>query len=249
MINSKLPALVIEQMRTCVLFMDLTQAQLDRVVAQSHLVKLEQGEFLFKQGQKMEHFFMLSSGQMKLTRLAIDGTEKVIDIVQPGATFAEAVMFMGGAGFPVNAEVVAAAGVAAIKTTPYLEALSQSTQACFSLMARMSERLHWQVNEIDRLTLHNATFRVVAYLLDQARNTAENPSQLELRTPKQVIASRLSITPETLSRTLRRLVNEGLIDVRDNHIELKDSPKLRLFLEEQAGQSSPSLGPCRVAGH
>ncbi|MDH3638073.1 MAG: Crp/Fnr family transcriptional regulator [Gammaproteobacteria bacterium] len=239
MITTKLPARVIQQMRSCVLFMDLTDEQLNRVVARSHLVKLEQGEFLFKQGQKMQHFFMLSSGQMKLTRLAIDGTEKVIDIVQPGGTFAEAVMFMGGAGFPVNAEVIAAANIAAIKTNPYLEVLSQSTEACFSLMARMSERLHWQVNEIDRLTLHNATFRVVAYLLDQARTSEENALQLELRTPKQVIASRLSITPETLSRTLRRLVNEGLIDVRDNHIELKDSPKLRLFLEEQAGQSSP----------
>ena len=68
-------------------------------------------------------------------------------------------------------------------------------------MAQMSRRLHWQIAEIDRLTLHNAAFRVIAYLLDQVPSTDLDSSVIHLDTPKHVIASRLSITPETLSRS------------------------------------------------
>ena len=84
----------------------------------------------------------------------------------------------------------------------YAGILHQSTDACFAVMAQMSRRLHWQVAELDRLTLHNAASRVVRYLLDQVPSTHLVTSEFQLDTPKHVIASRLSITPETLSRTV-----------------------------------------------
>jgi hypothetical protein len=100
----------------------------------------------------------------------------------------------------------------------YAGILRQSTDACFAVMAQMSRRLHWQIAELDRLTLHNATFRVVSYLLDQVPSTHLVTSEIQLDTPKHVIASRLSITPETLSRTFAKLSREGYIDIMDNMI-------------------------------
>jgi CRP-like cAMP-binding protein len=93
-------------------------------------------------------------------------------------------------------------------------------------MGVMSQRMHWLLNEVDRLTLHNATFRLVAYLLDlQAGN--EGDPLIHFDVPKHVIASRLSVKPETLSRILKQLSDRELIRVQENNIELLDPDALQ----------------------
>ena len=93
----------------------------------------------------------------------------------------------------------------------------------------MSRRLHWQIAELDRLTLHNAAFRVVAYLLEQLPNTQLATAVVRLDIPKHVIASRLTITPETLSRTFATLSREGYLDMADNSVTVHDIEKLRAY--------------------
>lgn len=94
----------------------------------------------------------------------------------------------------------------------------------------MSRRLHGHVAEIDRLTLHNAAFRLVTYLLDQIPSTHLGASHVLLDIPKKVMASRLSITPETLSRTFSSLIKDGLISIRDNAVTLNDVERLRRLI-------------------
>ena len=101
-------------------------------------------------------------------------------------------------------------------------------------MAQMSRRLHGHIAEIDRLTLHSATFRVVCYLLDQVPSTHLGVPEVRLDTPKHVIAARLSVTPETLSRSFSKLSREGLIEVHDNAITLTDVDRLRRFAQGES---------------
>jgi CRP-like cAMP-binding protein len=147
----------------------------------------------------------------------------------PGGTFAEAVMFAGSHLYPVTATALVKSQVWGINAATYEGILRQSTTACFAVMAQMSRRLHWQIAELDRLTLHNAAFRVVAYLLDQLPSTHLASAVIRLDTPKHVIASRLSITPETLSRTFSKLSRDGLLAIEDNNIRIHDIEKLRAY--------------------
>ena len=94
-------------------------------------------------------------------------------------------------------------------------------------MADMSRRLHRLLNEIDSLTLHNATYRLVRDLLGEPPDDVPQPPEIVLTAPKHIIASRLSIKPETFSRTLTRLSRDGLIVVRGNSIVLADLKRLR----------------------
>jgi len=222
---TQLPRLQIDldALRQSFLFADLDTEQFLRVSTGCRLVELRDGEYLFEQGRPAKEFFLLRSGQIKLTRVSAEGDEKVFDIVNPGQTFAEAVMFLGGdIGYPVNGSAVAASQVYCFDGSVFLDVLGGSVDTCFRLMARMSQRLHWQVNEIDRLTLHNATYRLVTYLLEQLPRDSLGRPQVQLMTPKNVIASRLSIQPETFSRILGRLEQKGLIEVRDHFITLCD---------------------------
>ena len=215
------------RLRQCVLFADLDREQFDGLIKHTRHVVLQENEVLFEQQQPAHEIFLLESGQIKLALVSPEGHEKIIDLISPGTSFAEAIMFSGHQTYPVTATAIVASRVWSIDAGYYAGILHQSTDACFAVMAQMSRRLHWQVAELDRLTLQNAASRVVRYLLDQVPSTHLVTSEFQLDTPKHVIASRLSITPETLSRTFAKLSREGYLDITDNTVRLHDIEKLR----------------------
>ncbi|MCU0935417.1 MAG: Crp/Fnr family transcriptional regulator [Gammaproteobacteria bacterium] len=209
------------------LFSALSAEDLDRVAATAEVHRLGKGDILFQQGEKARRFFLVRSGQIKLYRLSPAGQEKVVDIMGPGRSFAEAVVFMQGGAYPVYAEALGDSEVISVDNEAFRETLRHSFDTCSRLMAAMSAHLHELVSEVEGLCLHNATFRVVSYLLQDART--EEAVHLEL--PKHVLAGRLSIKPETLSRILANLREEGLIEVRGQEIVLLDRAALRSRLE------------------
>ncbi len=213
------------------LFSALDEEQLRTVTASMQDLTLDEGRILFEHGQPAEKFFLLIEGQVKLYRLSEDGDEKVIEIVRPGQTFAEAVMFMSGKVYPVNADALVKSRLLCFSNAVFKDMLRSSVDSCFRLMAAMSQRLHMRLNEIDSLTLHNATYRLVTYLLGELPEGVLTSTEIVLTTPKHIIASRLSIKPETFSRILTRLARDGLIVVRGNSIVLADLERLRQVSE------------------
>jgi len=218
----------------CMLFSDLNADQIDSVLGHTRVAELSEGDILFEQQQPARDFFMLTSGQVKLARHSADGHEKIIDLISPGHTFAEAILFSGQKVYPVTASALLDSRLLCFDIASYAGILHQSTDACFAVLAQMSRRLHWYIGEIDRLTLHGATFRVVCYLLDQVPSTQLGSSEIRLVVPKHAIASRLSITPETLSRSFSKLSRDGLLDVQDDAVILHDVGKLRQFAQGES---------------
>lgn len=223
---------LLADLRRAPLFSELDDAQLDALSPAVHTQDLAVGEVLFTQGQSADRFFLVRSGQMKLARVSPDGDEKIIEIIQPGQTFAEAVMFMGMKGrYPVNAQALSETRLFAIEQKSFLDMLRASPELCFKLMGALSLRLHALVNQIEALTLQNATYRLVMYLLDQVPQDVQHSPQITLTTPKGAIASRLAIQPETFSRLLARLRDSGLVEVRGHHIVLRDLKALRAMVD------------------
>ncbi len=220
-----------QALRSIPLFHHLDDDQLGAVVETMRVVRLEEGQRLFELGQPAKHFFYLRRGQLKLYRLSADGAEKVIEIVRPQETFAEAIMFMDrDQGYPVYAEAISPSEVFAFDQEVMLGILRKSVDTCFRVMAAMSRRLRQHVDEIDRLTLHNATFRLVSFLLRQVPGGVMESPELQLTTPKHVIASRLGIQPETFSRILARLAKDGLLTIERQNVVLNDVDGLRRLL-------------------
>ena len=221
------------ELRRAYLFVNMAPAHLQTLVNGMQDLRLKAGDNLFRHGQPAERFFFLREGLVKLYRLSPDGDEKIIEIIRAGETFAEAVMFMGNQGrYPVNAEAVSEARLYGFDQKTFLKLLSESNEACFGLLASISRRLHMLVNQIESLTLQNATYRLVAYLLELIPADSKNASEVQLTTLKGVIASRLAIQPETLSRILARLRNGNLIDVHGNHITVRDVAALRNVVQQ-----------------
>jgi CRP-like cAMP-binding protein len=216
-----------QELRRTYLFASLSEAQLAKVAQTMRVHTLAKGERLFEHGQPASRFFLLRAGQVKLFRVSAEGGEKIFEIIRPGGSFAEALMFLEARMYPVSAEALETSEVLSFDNNTFLGLLRESVETTFRLMAGMSQRLHARLNEIDNLTLHNATFRLVSYLLQQVPIDTQETSQVHLNIPKGVIASHLSIQRETFSRILARLRSQGLIEVQGNDIVLSDLPALR----------------------
>lgn len=124
----------------CILFSDLHADQIDTVLGHTRVAELSEGDILFEQQQPARDFFMLTSGQVKLARHSADGHEKIIDLISPGHTFAEAILFSGQKVYPVTASALLDSRLLCFDIASYAEILHESTDACFAVLAQMIRR-------------------------------------------------------------------------------------------------------------
>ncbi len=218
----------VQLLRRCYLFSGMDGEDYQEVVAHATPLHLSAGEGLFRQGDAATCIYYVLEGLMRLYRISPQGEEKVIDLVAPGRSFAEAALFMGGV-YPVCAAALTATRLIAIDGLHLKTWLAQDSKRCFRLLAALSARMHRLVNDIDRLTLMKGSDRLLQYLLDHSDPDESGRLVVELEAPKHVIASHLGIKPETLSRLLHKLSDQGLIEVHEHRIYLRNGEALRQY--------------------
>ena len=231
------------ELRSSVLFSGLTGEQFEQVAAHATHVDLDEGKWLFSQGDPARRFFFVLEGQVRLFRLSPEGDEKVIEIVSPGQTFAEALMFLNAPRYPVCSAALEPARLIAIDSRAFSAMLRESVDTCFVLLGALSQRLRGLIGEIDNLTLHTAKSRVARYLL---AHVPEDRRAFELDVRKSVLASRLSVKPETFSRVIKQLSQDSVILVHGGHFTVVDREEL-IILAELADTPELEPLPCRPA--
>ncbi|MEH6471196.1 MAG: Crp/Fnr family transcriptional regulator [Halopseudomonas sp.] len=221
--------LALAAIRRHYLFASFSEAELEQLLGSVKLYELAPEQTLFGQDQPTTQFYLLADGLIKLYRTAADGNEKVVEIISPGQTIAEAVMFMRRAAFPVNAQALKASRVYGIDGATYVELLQHNMDACMRILGDLSMRLHARLNDVVNLTQQNATYRVVHFLASQLPAGAQDGCLLYLTSPKHVIASRLSVKPETFSRIMSTLAQKGVIEVKGREITVASVARLYEF--------------------
>lgn len=223
---------IIDRIRANYIFSEMTEAELQHCLAHLDVTTYTPGEIIFQQGTQATRFFIVCEGVVQLFRTSPMGDKKVIEIVKTGDSFAEAVFFMGG-NYPVHAMAVDHVKLAGIAFQDFNGCLVNNISLAFRMMGGMSRRIHGLVNEIDRLTMGTACQRLAFYLLEEARAERHgNASTIQLDAPKHVIASRIGVKPETLSRILSRLKDEGIVEESGHMLTVLDIEKLGAFSME-----------------
>lgn len=220
----------LDELRHIPFFEALSEDQLSKILFSSKKISLPAKKTLFERNSDADYFYMLKSGQVKLYCISQEGIEKVVEIVSPPQTFAEAIMFMPRQTYPVSAETIVDSELYRFEMKPFRDLLESSNEVCIRLLGVMARHLHAMVDDINNLSLHNATYRFVVYLLEQLPAGAIKLSDIHLSTPKNIIASRLSIQPETFSRILLQMRKQGLIEVHGHDISILNVEGLRQLL-------------------
>jgi CRP-like cAMP-binding protein len=201
------------------LFTDLSEAERERLARGCQLRRFERGEDVFRVGQRCEEFHVCVTGQVKLYAVSPAGAEKVIDLISPGQSFAEALMFTGSP-YIISAQALTDALLLSVSKQAVEAEIARDARFALRMLAGISRRLHGLVHDVEAYALHSGMQRVIGYLLRDIAADGREPVTVSLPVSKATIASRLSLTPEYFSRVLHELEAAGLvrIDKRDIHI-------------------------------
>ena len=208
------------------LFSSLNPEEIGRIARGTREINAGKGDILFHKGDLPTGFHLIASGQVKLGFTSSQGTEKVIDIMGPGQTFGEAVMFMDKP-YMVFAQALSDSLLLHISKSVILDELERDPKLGRKMIASLSMRLHHLITDVESYSLHSGRQRIIGYLL---RDNMERDTQsltVTLPTSKGVIASRLNLTQEHFSRILHELQENGLITVQGRKIGIPNVEKLR----------------------
>lgn len=213
------------------LFNDLTRTELESLAGGCTLRRVARGDAIFRVGEPCEAFHVTVMGQVKLFALSPTGQEKVIELVSPGQSFAEALMFTDKPYF-INAQALTDTLLLTVQKSAVLAEIDHDPRFALRMLAGISRRLHGLVRDVEAYSLHSGLQRVIGYLLRDQLTEDDPPNAsvtVSLPVSKATIASRLSLTPEYFSRVLRELESEGLIEVDKRDIRIRDPEALARY--------------------
>jgi len=210
------------------LFAGLRQGELLDLLIDATVRKYARNAVLFLQDEPANHFYVVLEGWVRLYRETPDGHESVIGVFTRGESFAEAAIFQSEV-YPVNAGIVEDARLLTIPAEPFLQHLRNNPELCLNILASMSVHLRRLVRQVEQLTVRSSTERLVDFLLKLTPGEADS-AIVELPWDKALIAARLGMQPETLSRSLARLRRLG-VETKGSRVTIRDLPALRQFAD------------------
>ncbi|MEH6443476.1 MAG: Crp/Fnr family transcriptional regulator [Oceanospirillaceae bacterium] len=208
------------------LFSNLAEAEFEKLMEFAVRLQLNPQQNLFFQGDPAKRFYLLLHGNLQLYRSSPQGQNKVIEVVREGKIFAEALMFERQSVYPVSAQAVSQCQLISLDSESYRNLLLHNNAACMAVMSNMTVRLRRHINEIELLSLQNAQSRLLLFLMQHMQSTSKNQGQVSLDIPKRLLASLLSIQPETFSRLMKKMIASNLIYEQGHDIIIKDVNKL-----------------------
>jgi len=208
------------------MFSEMSSVELDRIAAATVPLYFDKGQSIVQCGDPCTGFHLVVYGQVKLAFTSPQGVEKVLEIIRPGQSFGEALMFLDKP-YLVFAQALADSMLLHVAKHAVFEELGPNPFGR-RMLAGLSMRLHGLVRDVEAYTLRSGQERVIGYLLAELPEGAvSGPAQVRLVPGKSLLASRLNMTPEHFSRILHELAADGLIQVNGRSIRVPDVARLR----------------------
>ena len=220
--------------RRTALFGGLNDELFEELISLSTVQEANSGEVLFMQDDEVVACFVVLDGWVKLYRLNQFGDEVVVAVFTRGQSFAEAAVF-SMVSYPVAAEVVTSARLLRIPCGVLLSKVEENPQFACAMLASTSQHLQGLVRQIEQLKTHTGTQRVARFLVSLCP-VAEGSCTIGLPYDKTLIAGRLGIKPESLSRAFARLRPIG-VRVEQNAAAIASVERLREYADDGSGGS------------
>ncbi|MEC8195255.1 MAG: Crp/Fnr family transcriptional regulator [Pseudomonadota bacterium] len=215
--------------RQSLLFSSMPEEDAELLLSTARITDYERGQTIFLQGETATAIFIVISGWAKLYRITPSGAEAVVGVFTQGRSFGEAVAFQGEV-YPVSAEAVTSLKLMRIETDAYLRRIRETPEAALSLLSSTFRHLHSLVAQIEALKARTSAQRVAEFLCELS-NAEEGACEVVLPYDKVLIAGRLGMKPESLSRAFAKLKSEG-VQIKQNRAKIDDIAHLRTYSEE-----------------
>lgn len=230
---------------TIFLFSGLNDKELKTIKDFSSIKTFSKGEMIFFDTEPFLGFYGILEGLVKLYKISNEGREHILHIMYSGSTFGEVPMFeefienrKTELVYPANAMAIEDCTVVIkVPERPFMDLIKRNPDISMKMLASFAKRLRFLNNHIESVTLDDVSKRLSKYLLIEMgkKTTSKNTSKteginyIELDISKYDLASHLGTITETLSRALRKLQTDNLIEVYGKRILIKDITTLKNY--------------------
>ncbi|KAF1073796.1 Crp/Fnr family transcriptional regulator [Halodesulfovibrio sp. MK-HDV] len=210
-------------------FSGLSEEQLSGLAAIAVKKDVGRGQIIFYESAPAEGFYIVLSGRVKIYKTGPDGREAIIHLYGSGETFGEVAVFQNSS-FPAHSEAVEKSSLAFFPRKGLLDCIAKDPALALAMLGAMSMKLRMFTKQVEALTLHEAPQRLASYLLytSEEKNGAVT---FKLDVSKGLLAGMLGTARETLSRTLSKMADRGLVSVEGRQITIEDMAALEDLAE------------------
>lgn len=198
----------LDQLQRMRLFDHLSKDEVRQIAEGAKVRRFDKGDHLFGQGDDARHFFAVLSGGVKIYRSTPQGDQAVLGVFGPGETFAEAAMFLARR-YPATGETIEESRLCLFERDAFEASITANPQLSLGMLGAISYHLHHMVLEVEQLKTRNAEQRLVDFLLGLCK-TETGACRITLPYDKSLLAARLGMRPESLSRNLAHLAGFGV---------------------------------------
>ena len=198
------------------IFEQLTDAEAETLASAVQSRHYRKGELIFREGERSDRLFIVNEGVLKLSKLSGEGKEQIIRFLFPGDFFGQFALLQEKTHY-ANAEVLAPAIICTIHKQDFQPIMEQNARMAYRFLLAVSERLAQADDWIGTLSLME-TDRRLAKLLMILYERGNAQAEVRLPVQKKELAALLGTTPETLSRKLADLEQQGLLTVARNSV-------------------------------
>lgn len=215
--------------KEAVLFASLPEELADTILQRATTKSYHRGETIFLQGEAAESIFVVLDGWFKLFRITPTGAEAVVGVFTRGRSFGEAVAFAGGA-YPVSAEAVTDGRLLHVRASILSTMMQERPEIATAILSSAFRHLHGLISQLEQLKAHTGAQRVAEFLLELC-NREKGSCTIRLPYDKTLIAGRLGMQPQSLSRAFNRLEAQG-VKISHNQATITDVETLRDYMLE-----------------
>lgn len=190
---------------------------------------MARGETVFLQGENAHAIHVVIDGWVKLYRVASNGNEAIVNVFTRGHSFGEAVAFRS-LPYPVSAEAVSDCTLLLIPARSLVDMLRREPELALSIFTSTFQHLHELVGQVEQIKSQTGAQRLAGFLC-QLCNSETGPCTVTLPYDKVVIAGRLGMKPESLSRAFLKLKDVG-VHVSRHHARVEDVAALHAYAEK-----------------
>lgn len=209
------------------LFSALAPDDLAHLAAATRERRLQKGERLFQRGEQPRGFFLIVWGQVKLAFTSAQGVEKVVEVVEQGQSFGEAMMFLDKP-YVVSAQALSNSLLLHVSKAAVFGEMERDHGTLRKMLSSLAQRTHQLMLDVEGYSLLTGKQRIIGYLLNQVAQEGQGGTDacVDLSVAKSVIASRLNLTQEHFSRILHELSALELIRVEGRRLRIPDLERL-----------------------
>ncbi len=217
--------------RNSVLIRSLPEHHVDMLMQKAIWRHYDRGETLFLQDEPANAIHIVLDGWVKLYRMTPSGSEAIVSVFTRGESFGEAVA-LRNMPYPVSGESATPSEVMHIPSNVLIDLIKRDASVGLSILSASFNHLHSLVAQLEQLKAQTGAQRVAEFLLGLSKD-GSGGCTVTMPYDKVLIAGKLGMKPESLSRAFSRLKQIG-VTIEKNHALIRDTNALRAYVEDDS---------------